>query len=69
MDEESDYSETEDSCEMLDFTEFDESYIAMDPEKMWELKSGQKVEELTYQYARRLHKESYLYSFILKDTD
>ncbi|CAG8568562.1 10438_t:CDS:10 [Funneliformis mosseae] len=34
VDEESDYSETEDSCEMLDFTEFDESYIAMDPEKI-----------------------------------
>ncbi|CAG8614464.1 1115_t:CDS:2, partial [Funneliformis caledonium] len=34
VDEESDYSETEDSCEMLDFTEFDESYIVIDPEKM-----------------------------------
>ncbi|CAG8713816.1 10989_t:CDS:2, partial [Funneliformis caledonium] len=69
VDEESDYSETEDSCEMLDFTEFDESYIAMDPEKMWELKSGRKVEEIIYQYARKLHKESCLHSFILNDTD
>ena len=69
MDEESDDSEIEDSCNRLDFTELDESYSAMVPEQMWKLKSGRKVEGIIYQHARKLHKESHLHSFIINDTD
>ena len=36
--QESDDSEIED--DLIDFTEFDESYVEMDPKEMWELKSG-----------------------------
>ncbi|CAG8473689.1 8463_t:CDS:2 [Ambispora gerdemannii] len=62
----------EDSCNdlsKLDFMKFDESYLAMDPEKMWKLKSGRKVEEIIHQFAKKLHKESCLHSFIINDTD
>ena len=41
----------------------------MDPEQMWKLKSGRKVEGIIYQHAKKLHKESHLHSFIINDTD
>ncbi|CAG8553436.1 25905_t:CDS:2 [Dentiscutata erythropus] len=59
----------EGSCDILDFTEFDESYLAMNPEKMWRLKTGRKVEDIIYQHAKTLHKESSLHSFIVNDVD
>ncbi|CAG8838496.1 44162_t:CDS:2, partial [Gigaspora margarita] len=59
----------EGSCDMLDFTELDESYLAMNPEKMWKLKTGRKVEDIIYQHAKTLHKESCLHSFIINDVD
>jgi len=36
---------------------------------MWVLKSGRKVEEVIYKYARELTYESYLHSFIINDID
>ncbi|KAF0406827.1 c2h2-type zinc finger transcription factor [Gigaspora margarita] len=56
----------EGSCDML---ELDESYLAMNPEKMWKLKTGRKVEDIIYQHAKTLYKESCLHSFIINDVD
>lgn len=69
VDEESqleDDSEIEDS---LDFTKFEESFSAMDSEKMWRLKSGRKVEEIIHESAKELDKESHLHSFVINDID
>ncbi|CAG8813346.1 41774_t:CDS:2 [Gigaspora margarita] len=48
---------------------FEEAYLELDPNHMWLLKSGRKVEEVIYQFARNLPKESYLHSFIVNDID
>ena len=42
---------TEDESE-LDLTEFKESYLAMDPNIMWTLKSGCKVKTVIYEFAK-----------------
>lgn len=69
IDEELDDSEIEDLCNRLNFTELNESYLAIDSEQMWKLKSGRKVERIIYQHTKKLHKESYLHFFIINDTN
>lgn len=41
----------------------------MDPNHMWTLKSGRKVENVIYDFAKNLNRESYLHSFIINDAD
>ncbi|CAI2187761.1 8362_t:CDS:2, partial [Funneliformis geosporum] len=48
---------------------FKETYQEMDSNQMWTLKSGRKVEEVIYAFARNLFRESYLHSFIINDVD
>ncbi|RIB14134.1 hypothetical protein C2G38_2248444 [Gigaspora rosea] len=48
---------------------FEEAYLELDLNYMWLLKSGRKMEEVIYQFARNLYKESYLHSFIVNDID
>ncbi|CAG8788497.1 4999_t:CDS:2, partial [Dentiscutata erythropus] len=48
---------------------FEEAYLELDLNHMWLLKSGRKVEEVIYQFARNLPEESYLHSFIVNDID
>ncbi|CAG8762403.1 10456_t:CDS:2 [Cetraspora pellucida] len=47
--------------------EFEEAYTKLDPNCMWTLKSGRKVEEVIYQFARNLPGETCLHSFIIND--
>lgn len=41
----------------------------MDPNCMWTLESGRKVEMVIYEFAKSLREESYLHSFIINDAD
>ncbi|CAG8821354.1 22810_t:CDS:2, partial [Gigaspora margarita] len=52
-----------------DLKKFNEAYLAMDPDYMWTLKTGRKVETVIYEFAKSLHRESYLHSFIMNDAD
>ncbi|CAG8605145.1 21814_t:CDS:2 [Cetraspora pellucida] len=49
--------------------QFEEAYLELDLNHMWLLKSGRKVEEVIYKFARNLPEESYLHSFIINDID
>ncbi|RIA85015.1 hypothetical protein C1645_831433 [Glomus cerebriforme] len=53
----------------LDLVKFDEAYSELDPNRMWILKSGRKVEEVIYKFARNLPGETCLHSFIINDAD
>ncbi|CAJ0746593.1 6608_t:CDS:2, partial [Entrophospora sp. SA101] len=48
---------------------FKEAYLLMDPNYMWTLKTGRKVEKVIYDFAKNLNRESYLHSFIINDAD
>ena len=48
---------------------FQQAYLAMDPDRMWTLKTGTKVETVVYEFAKSLRRESYLHSFIINDAD
>ncbi|CAJ0641056.1 55_t:CDS:2 [Entrophospora sp. SA101] len=63
------YDEYNTSPIELDLRKFKEAYLAMDPDCMWTLKTGCKVETVIYEFAKKLHKESYLHSFIINDAD
>ncbi|CAG8637790.1 16015_t:CDS:2, partial [Racocetra persica] len=52
-----------------DLKKFKETYLTMDPDYMWTLKTGRKVETVIYEFAKSLHRESYLHSFIINDAD
>ncbi|RIB00643.1 hypothetical protein C2G38_1139351 [Gigaspora rosea] len=52
-----------------DLKKFKEAYLTMDPDYMWTLKTGRKVETVIYEFAKSLHRESYLHSFIINDAD
>jgi len=53
----------------IDLAKFEEAFLAMDPEIMWTLKSGRKVEKVVYEFAKSQRGESYLHSFIINDMD
>ncbi|CAG8684951.1 16119_t:CDS:2 [Funneliformis mosseae] len=53
----------------LDLVKFDKAYSELDPNCMWILKSGRKVEEVIYKFARNLPGETCLHSFIINDAD
>ncbi|CAG8759610.1 10046_t:CDS:2 [Cetraspora pellucida] len=53
----------------FDIEKFEELYLAMDPNYMWTLESGRKVETVIYEFAKSLREESYLHSFIINDAD
>ncbi|CAG8571588.1 1427_t:CDS:2 [Paraglomus occultum] len=52
-----------------DLVKFQQAYLAMDPDRMWTLKTGTKVETVVYEFAKDLRRESYLHSFIINDAD
>ncbi|CAI2183629.1 4220_t:CDS:2 [Funneliformis geosporum] len=58
-----------DETSPIDLKSFEEAYSALDPNCMWTLESGRRVEEVIYQYARNLSGESCLHSFIINDAD
>ncbi|CAG8848769.1 11112_t:CDS:1, partial [Racocetra persica] len=51
----------------VDLVQFEEAYSKLDPNCMWTLESGRKVEEVIYQFARNLPGETCLHSFIIND--
>ncbi|CAG8552850.1 3318_t:CDS:2 [Acaulospora colombiana] len=51
----------------VDLVKFDEAYLELDPNRMWTLRSGSKVEEVIYKFARNLPGETCLHSFIIND--
>ncbi|CAG8690782.1 4802_t:CDS:2 [Funneliformis caledonium] len=53
----------------LDLVKFDKAYSELDPNCMWILKSGRKVEEVIYKFTRNLPGETCLHSFIINDAD
>ncbi|CAG8616568.1 7163_t:CDS:2 [Gigaspora rosea] len=53
----------------LDLEKFEEEYLKMKPDHMWTLRSGRRVEEVIYEFARELEFESYLHSFIVNESD
>ncbi|CAI2176853.1 14016_t:CDS:2 [Funneliformis geosporum] len=58
-----------DEVTLIDPEKFKGTYLELDPNQMWTLKSGRKVEEIIYEFARNLSRESYLHSFIINDVD
>ncbi|CAG8689316.1 4210_t:CDS:2, partial [Funneliformis caledonium] len=48
---------------------FEKAYLDLDTHHMWALKSNHKVEEVIYEYARKLTYKSYLHSYIINDVD
>ncbi|RHZ51569.1 hypothetical protein Glove_476g78 [Diversispora epigaea] len=52
-----------------DMKRVEEEYSKMIPSQMWTLKSGRKVEEIIYEFARKLKRESCLHSFIIYESD
>ncbi|CAG8676634.1 14779_t:CDS:2, partial [Cetraspora pellucida] len=52
-----------------DLKKFKEAYLTMDADYMWTLRTGRKVETVIYEFAKSLHRDSYLHSFIINDAD
>ncbi|CAG8777344.1 23188_t:CDS:2, partial [Gigaspora margarita] len=59
--------ETNTSFSEVDLVKFEEAYSKLDPNCMWTLESGRKVEEVIYKFARNLPGETCLHSFIIND--
>ncbi|PKK55703.1 hypothetical protein RhiirC2_764578, partial [Rhizophagus irregularis] len=59
--------ETDTSFSEFDLVKFEEGYSKLDPNCMWTLESGRKVEEVIYEFARNLPGETCLHSFIIND--
>ncbi|KAF0521378.1 c2h2-type zinc finger transcription factor [Gigaspora margarita] len=59
--------ETNTSFSEVDLVKFEEAYSKLEPNCMWTLESGRKVEEVIYKFARNLPGETCLHSFIIND--
>ncbi|RHZ88490.1 hypothetical protein Glove_22g45 [Diversispora epigaea] len=64
-----DDDETDTSPFEVDLTKFKDTYLELDPDCMWTLKSGRKVEKIIYEFARNFSEKTFLHSFIINDAD